>query len=350
MPEQFQTVYGRGLVPELKTFVHRPYLVVTMEDLWPRFADEFDEHNVGPYFVTELERAALERIVAGLPACEVGHRARAAGRRSTSPSTSPGRDGSRSSRSRRHCRSTPPGVIVRRSASTASCAMSATPSRRPCTSTSTSSGAPRSTSIARGVGDILCYWTGLWDWRMASDLGKVEARWPYDQRLGRRVAGRPRPGDRRGRRDPRRVRCRDPRPGRVAPLRRRGLPQRGLEPAPHRGRRAFRLLQPRVPDRQALPARPAGDPRRPPHERPPGQRPGADQVDRRPDRGALPARGHGRDLGRRGRGPADAASRSSSRPACGTRSPASDRSPRRGSPGCGAGSSADRDRPRSVGR
>ena len=46
MPEQFQTIYGRGLVPELKTFVHRPYLVVTMEDLWPRFADDFDEHNV----------------------------------------------------------------------------------------------------------------------------------------------------------------------------------------------------------------------------------------------------------------------------------------------------------------
>ena len=69
MPELFQTVYGRGLVPELKAFVHRPYLVVTMEDLWSRFADDFDEHNAGPYFVTELERAGLERIVAGLPRC-----------------------------------------------------------------------------------------------------------------------------------------------------------------------------------------------------------------------------------------------------------------------------------------
>ena len=182
MPELFQTVYGRGLVPELKTFVHRPYLVVTMEDLWPRLADAFDEHNVGPYFVTELERSALDRIVAGLPACEsvIGLGRRAGDRRrevrrleATDPAL-PGPDGpvgqrrlgspvGRPRRWRRAlCRLRHPRGRLRRLR------------RRP----------ERAVDLNRsGVGDILCYWTGLWDWRMASDLGKVEQRWPYDQRL-----------------------------------------------------------------------------------------------------------------------------------------------------------------------
>ena len=30
----FTTIYGRNLVGELKNIVQRPYLVVTMEDLW----------------------------------------------------------------------------------------------------------------------------------------------------------------------------------------------------------------------------------------------------------------------------------------------------------------------------
>jgi glycerol dehydrogenase-like iron-containing ADH family enzyme len=34
-----------------------------------------------------------------------------------------------------------------------------------------------------GVGDIICYHTGHWDWAMARDLGKTEPRWPYDERL-----------------------------------------------------------------------------------------------------------------------------------------------------------------------
>ena len=36
-PGGFTTVFGRELVGELPNFVHRPYLVVTMADLWPRF-------------------------------------------------------------------------------------------------------------------------------------------------------------------------------------------------------------------------------------------------------------------------------------------------------------------------
>ena len=38
----FPTVFGRELIAELPNFVHRPYLVVTMADLWPRLRAHFD--------------------------------------------------------------------------------------------------------------------------------------------------------------------------------------------------------------------------------------------------------------------------------------------------------------------
>jgi len=43
MSGEFQTVFGRNLVAELPAFVNRPYLVVTMADLWPRFEGAFDD-------------------------------------------------------------------------------------------------------------------------------------------------------------------------------------------------------------------------------------------------------------------------------------------------------------------
>jgi glycerol-1-phosphate dehydrogenase [NAD(P)+] len=182
VPEQFQTVYGRGLVPELKTFVHRPYLVVTMDDLWPRFADDFDEHNVGPYLVTDLERASLERIVAGLPACE----------------SVIGLGGGQAL------------DVAKYVAWKRRIPLFQVPTALSVNAAWGHRSAVRVDGVVRyvgyaipeavyvdfdvirsappelnrsGVGDILCYWTGLWDWRMASELGKVEARWPYDQRL-----------------------------------------------------------------------------------------------------------------------------------------------------------------------
>ena len=31
-----------------------------------------------------------------------------------------------------------------------------------------------------GIGDVLCFHTGVLDWKYASDRGKCEAKWPYD--------------------------------------------------------------------------------------------------------------------------------------------------------------------------
>lgn len=50
----FTTIYGRNLVGELKNIVQRPYFVVTMEDLWETFKDEFDDDCI-VHFVKTLE-------------------------------------------------------------------------------------------------------------------------------------------------------------------------------------------------------------------------------------------------------------------------------------------------------
>ncbi len=56
----------------------------------------------------------------------------------------------------------------------------------------------------RGIGDVFCFFTGVWDWQYANRTGKCEARWPYDEGLAAhslklaeaalaRKAGHPRP-------------------------------------------------------------------------------------------------------------------------------------------------------------
>jgi hypothetical protein len=66
----FVTVYGRRLVEELPVFVHPPYLVVTMDDLWPRFAAALQGPSLaGVHLVRSLDIDELESILPELPAC-----------------------------------------------------------------------------------------------------------------------------------------------------------------------------------------------------------------------------------------------------------------------------------------
>ena len=66
----FPTVFGRNLVAELNDFVHRPFLVVTMADLWPLFEQQLDPARCRPYLVHSVDEADLLRDLDDLPACE----------------------------------------------------------------------------------------------------------------------------------------------------------------------------------------------------------------------------------------------------------------------------------------
>jgi glycerol-1-phosphate dehydrogenase [NAD(P)+] len=179
---QFTTVFGRGLVEELPVFVHRPYLVVTMADLWPAFESPFGDGLGGVHLVETLDIAELSRIADELPAYHAviglgggqaidvakffawtrrwplfqvptamtvnapfGHRA-----------------GLRVDGLVRYVGwAVPEAVYV---------------------DLDVIQRAPAALNRS-GVGDILCYHTAHYDWKLARDLGREEPRWPYDERL-----------------------------------------------------------------------------------------------------------------------------------------------------------------------
>ena len=62
----FPTVLGRGLLDEFRNFVNPPFLVVTMQDLWPLFGHHFEGADCRPHFCRSVEQADLEREAAGL--------------------------------------------------------------------------------------------------------------------------------------------------------------------------------------------------------------------------------------------------------------------------------------------
>ena len=62
----FPTVFGRGLLGEFKHFVNPPFLVVTMEDLWPMFGHHFEGADCRPYFCGSIEQEDLNREAANL--------------------------------------------------------------------------------------------------------------------------------------------------------------------------------------------------------------------------------------------------------------------------------------------
>jgi glycerol-1-phosphate dehydrogenase [NAD(P)+] len=180
---RFPTVFGRGLVEELPLILPRPYLVVTMADLWPRFEASLAGRGFGGvHLVESLELGDLERAAEALPAyasivglgggqaidvakffawsrdlplfqvptamtvnAPFGHRA-----------------GIRDRGNVRYL-----GWAVPESVSVDFDVIQSAP---PLINRS-------------GVGDILCYHTAHADWRIARDLGREEPRWPYDQSL-----------------------------------------------------------------------------------------------------------------------------------------------------------------------
>jgi glycerol-1-phosphate dehydrogenase [NAD(P)+] len=178
----FITVFGRGLVEELPKFVPRRYLVVTMEDLWPRFAPQLEEHLAGVHLVKTLDLGELERIVQDLPECRSviglgGGQAIDVAKffawtrrlplfqvptSMTVNAPFGHRSGLRTEGKVRYMGwAVPEAVYV---------------------DFGVIQSAPPAINRA-GIGDILCYHTAHFDWKLVSDLGKSESKWPYDEEL-----------------------------------------------------------------------------------------------------------------------------------------------------------------------
>ncbi len=67
----FHTVYGRNLISSLPETVPPPYLVVTMPELWPMAKKQLEGRDLAQvYFVGSLELDALNKLVEDLPKCE----------------------------------------------------------------------------------------------------------------------------------------------------------------------------------------------------------------------------------------------------------------------------------------
>ena len=178
----FTTIFGRNLLAELPNIAHRPYLVVTMHDLWGLFCHNFDANLAGPYFVSTIDGDELEAEIAKLPDCHCiiglgGGQALDVAKffawklqlplfqvpTSMSVNAAFGhRAGLRFGGNVRYvCWAVPEAVYV---------------------DFDVIQNAPPVVNRA-GICEILCYHTAHADWRYAAERGKCESKWRYDQGL-----------------------------------------------------------------------------------------------------------------------------------------------------------------------
>lgn len=178
----FNAVYGRGLIPELPKILHRPYLVVTMADLWPLFSQQLTEGLGAVHLVNTIEERDLAATATDLPLVESvvglgGGRAvdvakYIAWRRRlplfqvpTSMSVNAPFAHRAALRANGvinyRCWAVPEVVYV---------------------DFDVIRSAPTQLNWS-GIGDILCYHTAHWDWQLADKAGKTERQWPYDDGL-----------------------------------------------------------------------------------------------------------------------------------------------------------------------
>lgn len=180
----FPTVMGRGLFGEFKNFVNPPFLIVTMPDLWEMFRHEFEGADYQVYLAGSIEQGDLDRDAASLKdiraiiglgggqALDVAKYF--AWRRNLPLFQAPTalsvnavyshRSGVRED-----------GKVIYRGYAVPQCVFIDYDVLRK---------APRHLNWS-GIGDILCFHTGVLDWQYARDNGKVEAKWPYDEALAK---------------------------------------------------------------------------------------------------------------------------------------------------------------------
>lgn len=178
----FPTVFGRGLIGEFKNFVNPQFLIVTMPDLWPLFQHEFEGADYQLYMTDSIEQTDLDRDAAALTGIRAiiglgGGQALDvakyfAWRRNLPLFQAPTALSVNAVYSHRS------GVrennkVMYRGFAVPECVFIDYDVLR---------NAPRKLNWS-GIGDVLCFHTGVLDWRYARDIGKAEAKWPYDEQL-----------------------------------------------------------------------------------------------------------------------------------------------------------------------
>lgn len=178
----FPTIFGRGLLDEFRNFVNPPFLVVTMEDLWPIFGHHFEGADCRPYICGSIEQADLNReaeslgevrAIVGLGGGQALDVAKYFTWRLNLPlfqaptalsvnAVYGQRSGVRSNGKVLYRGWAVPQAIYIDYDVLAAC--------------------PPALNWS-GIGDVLCFHTGVLDWRYAESVGKIEAKWRYDESL-----------------------------------------------------------------------------------------------------------------------------------------------------------------------
>lgn len=179
----FPTVFGRDILSEVPNFVASPYLMVTMADLWPRLKQHLPP-DTPVHFVGSMETAHLEAqlgkldgiaSVIGLGGGQAIDCAKYFAWRRNLPlhqfPTSLSVDAMYGHRA---------GVRENGIVRYAGWAVPETV----YFDYAILEAAPKPINRA-GIGDVFCFFTGVWDWQYAHRIGKCEARWPYDEGLAR---------------------------------------------------------------------------------------------------------------------------------------------------------------------
>ena len=178
----FPTVMGRGLFGEFKNFVNPPFLIVTMPDLWALFKREFEGADYKLYLTNSIEQVDLDRDAAALTdvrtilglgggqALDVAKYF--AWRRNIPLFQAPTALSVNAAYSHRSgVREN--GKVRYRGFAVPQCVFIDYDVLR---------AAPRALNWS-GIGDILCFHTGILDWKYARDQCKLEAKWPFDETL-----------------------------------------------------------------------------------------------------------------------------------------------------------------------
>lgn len=180
----FPTVFGRGLLAELKHFVNPPFLVVTMPDLWEKFSHEFDGADFKLYLTDTTDEAELikdaaqlgeVRAVVGLGGGQALDVAKYFSWRLSLPLfQAPTALSVNAVYSHRSGVRIDGNVVYRGYAVPESIFIDYDVLRS----------APPALNWS-GIGDVLCFHTGVLDWQYAADHDRIESRWPFDPSLAR---------------------------------------------------------------------------------------------------------------------------------------------------------------------